>query len=189
MPLGKPKHKRSCEFCANPFTPSNSIHKFCCPRCNILANVDHVPSPNYVDGDCWQWIAGLKGNGYGQINVDGHIFSVHKLAYKIFIGPIPKHHSYHGMCVCHDCDNKLCVNPDHLFLSDQPGNIADAVKKNRMHPGEKHGMSKLTEEQVKKILASELSNTEIATKYGVTQSCISRIRSGDRWQHVKPTHS
>jgi hypothetical protein len=51
----------------------------------------------------------------------------HRQAYKSFYGDIAK-----GMCVCHTCDNGLCVNPEHLFLGSHSDNMRDAAKKKRL---------------------------------------------------------
>src|SRR5258706_14549911 len=53
----------------------------------------------------------LSGDEYGRIRVDGRLERLHRVAYTLFIGPIPQ-----GMCVCHTCDTRNCVRPEHLFL-------------------------------------------------------------------------
>lgn len=99
----------------------------------------------------------------------------HILSHIIFIGPIPK-----GQCVLHKCDNPSCVNPDHLFLGTRADNTKDRDKKNRHRAliGTKHGMSKLTEEDILKIRerrdSGELCKF-IAKDYDVAPSTINKI--------------
>ena len=79
---------------------------------------------------CWIWNGAIRGNsGYGSFNVNGKIESSHRISYKLFKGVIPM-----GICVLHRCDNRLCVNPDHLFLGTQGDNMKDMFNKGRMNP-------------------------------------------------------
>jgi hypothetical protein len=82
---------------------------------------------------CWDWCASLTTTGYGQIYVDGKKMKAHRWSYAHFIGDIPL-----GLFVCHSCDNRSCVNPEHLWLGTASDNNNDARRKGRLHYGDDH---------------------------------------------------
>lgn len=77
---------------------------------------------------CWIWTGGTSrpSGGYGRFKPNGKSLAAHRWIYSTLIEPIPA-----GMCVCHKCDNPVCVKPSHLFLGTVSDNNLDAVKKNR----------------------------------------------------------
>jgi DNA invertase Pin-like site-specific DNA recombinase len=99
------------------------------------------------------------------------------------------------MLVCHHCDNRACVRPDHLFLGTPAANTADMLRKGRARGGAKlpprgegHYAAAFKDRDIRRIRRLHASGRHtqraIADMYGVNQSAISRIISGHRWAHV-----
>jgi hypothetical protein len=125
---------------------------------------------------CLLW-QGRLTKGYGRVQG----VAAHRAAYMAANGPIPA-----GMFVCHRCDVRNCVNPDHLFLGTAADNNADMIAKGRnvVSRGERVGTSKLTPEAVLAIRESRVGTMKLATQYGVDPGTISNIRNHKQWKHV-----
>lgn len=130
---------------------------------------------------CWIWLGTLDGKGYGSFYIRGIYGRSHRAAFLLFRGPIPQ-----GACVLHRCDVRCCVNPAHLWLGTVGDNNADRDAKGRLRPlsGEAHGNSKLTEDQVRRILTSPKSAAAMAAEIGIGVSNVYFIRKRKGWKHV-----
>jgi len=80
------------------------------------------------DSGCWEWTGWIHPKGYGVLPIGGASKKIraHRFSWELHCGPIPD-----GLFPCHKCDNRKCVNPDHLFLGDDGVNVRDMVIKGR----------------------------------------------------------
>jgi len=81
---------------------------------------------------CWEWTSAIRGNGYGAffthlIDEGRKCHGAHRYSWQIVNGQIPN-----GLWVLHKCDNRICVNPEHLFLGDRTDNMRDCATKRRV---------------------------------------------------------
>lgn len=124
----------------------------------------------------------LTNYGYGKMKYKGKTEQHHRVVYA-------KHHnvelaSLAGLVVMHTCDNKWCVNPEHLVLGTHQNNMDDMVSKQRHMHGITHVQSKLTEADVIAIRAANNTQKELAAAYGVSFQTISDIQRRITWQHI-----
>jgi hypothetical protein len=137
--------------------------------------------------ECWLWGGEITRHGYGRAHCDYQRLAAHRLSWIIQFGDIPD-----GLFVCHHCDVKRCVNPNHLFLGTQSENIQDMIAKDRgrAKPGERHPASKLTAEQVGFIRANyifrhpEFGQAPLAKRFGVSSAKIGQVVHRKCWKHI-----
>lgn len=122
------------------------------------------------DTGCWDWTGCFAVSGYGRMMFNYQNYRAHRLSYILHNGEIPDE-----MIICHKCDNKKCVNPEHLFIGTILDNVKDRVQKGRTARNEKSGNMKLTNKQVKQIRKRKMSLSMMAKKYNVAESTIVRI--------------
>jgi len=145
--------------------------------------LEHFWSQVDKSGECWLWTGRTHTNGdYGLMCLKGGgDYRANRLSYTIARGDPGRHF------VCHTCDTPGCVNPSHLWVGTHQDNMDDKVDKGRQSKGESHGMSRLTEKQVREILRLEESHQALADRYNVSLPTISGIKHGKNWNHIEET--
>ncbi len=140
---------------------------------------------------CWEWKKAKDASGYGRIFRLKKTMFAHRLSYIKYKGLIPN-----KMEICHTCDNKSCVNPDHLFAGTHTDNIKDIYKKGygnkggyqlKVFCGEGNPNSKLTRDNVKTIrerYSEGVKQNELAKKFKVSQCHISDIVNYRKWSSI-----
>ena len=125
---------------------------------------------------CWLWLGQKWRKGYGKANLGDRSLGAHRLAWQLTNGSVPD-----GLQVLHHCDNPICVRPDHLWLGTNADNLADRQAKLRRARGTRNGGARLALDEVRDIRATTGRTRELARRYGVAESTISRIRTGAKW--------
>lgn len=182
------KAKKRCPVCTHMFLP-NYVGRVCCSReCADARKGDFKDRfwrrVKKTKG-CWEWQGRKESNGYARVKRENsrQAIGVHRLSWELHFGPIAT-----GKLVCHTCDNRLCVRPDHLFLGTQKDNVQDMFKKGRANKarGSRHGMAKLSESDVRRIRScyiAGVTQSALAEEYKVHVQTIHRIIARKRWRH------
>jgi len=143
----------------------------------------HTRYDRGTEEECWNWKFGRFDKRYGQYCYNNYPVLAHRFAYLLVHPDFDQ-----SLCVCHRCDNPLCVNPSHLFLGTSQENTADKVTKGRCAIGEFNGASIITEDIVKEIRAKHLtgqySQRRLARIFKISQASIWGIVNNRYWTHV-----
>jgi hypothetical protein len=134
--------------------------------------------------ECWPWLSSAASKGYGRFRVGRLNVHSNRAAWALANGRDPG-----GLIVRHSCDNPPCCNPRHLLLGTHADNTQDKVERGRARTGrqdgENNGAALLTTEQVGQIVEAfraGLNNQQVARRFPVSDSLISRIRTGRSWR-------
>lgn len=135
---------------------------------------------------CIEWQRHINAQGYGMVWMDGKSERSHRAAWISAHGAIPDE-----LHVLHKCDNRKCINLNHLFLGTNSDNVADKVSKNRQgrptNKGEQMGLAKLTDAKVRliRMMPRDIPNRRWAVEFGVSIMAISMARNRKTWTHVQ----
>lgn len=133
-------------------------------------------------GACWLWTGARTALSYGIFTgrIDAQSFDkAHRYSYALANGSIPD-----GMHVLHRCDNRWCVNPEHLWLGTQADNVRDAHIKGRHVNGSRVGTSRFDEATIIKIRTANGDIADIAKQFGCDYTHVMRIQKSECWKHL-----
>lgn len=127
---------------------------------------------------CWLWTAGLRAQGYGGFRVRGRgTIGAHIFSYEMIHGDTPK-----GLWILHRCDNKACVNPEHLYAGTPKDNARDRSERNPKS-------RKLTLGQADEIRRAyalgQIMQKDLAEKYGICRTSVTHIIGGKTYNQSK----
>lgn len=202
-PKPRPTIKR-CNRCQQDL-PLDAFHKKTgtqlqarCKKCRLLdKNPNGQQRPKTLEeafwrcvtqgdpNECWEWAGHRFEKGYGRLEFQWEHFYAHRVAYHLFIEPIPLHNPQTiNLLVCHTCDNPPCINPNHLFLGSILKNAQDAANK-----GRKAGIGGgvLTLEQVhliRSLVQQGTPRSVVAKQFNVTYKAVSDIINGHTWKNL-----
>ena len=145
----------------------------------LLANT----TPGGPDGSCMEWQGRVESAGYGVIHEGRKKVRVHRETLSL-AKSLPE-----GLFALHHCDNRRCINPEHLFAGTKADNNRDMTAKGRLvvFRGEDRTTAKLTAEAVAYIHASSDSHKALGLRFGVDRNLIRKVRAGQAWAHCHPS--
>ena len=182
----------SLELSGVSLDTKTAVHTWC--NNELCVNPDHIvhdtesrfwAKVKKLDGidSCWVWIARQDDDMYGRFCYNGKTIKATHYSWKLYTGRlVPK-----SLIICHKCDHPYCVNPNHLFIGTRKDNSEDMVSKGRSSMGEKQGLSKLTEGQVRLIRELRLSGIttkQLSNQFSCSKNTIGDICRGKTWTHI-----
>ena len=184
-----------CELCQRPFVSRNPKAIYCSKFCSRqptmeryvrafwrkVARCDHGEQCAQC---CWLWQAYISPSGYGSFQFKQKPIPAYRFAYMMTHGDI-----FPGLCICHRCDVRACVNPQHLWVGTVWDNTHDAIEKQRMprKRGDQCPWSKVTAAQVEEIRHAAQQGVPrriLAPQYGLSRSHLNALIRGVWWKHV-----
>ena len=137
----------------------NTIEQF-------LKHVEKTPT-------CWRWTAAIGAGGYGVSHWGRDVETAPRTAYRLFRGwSVPK-----GKVLRHTCDNRWCVNPDHLVVGTYRENLEDAVAAGR-RTDIRRLLTPIDVMEIKRLIKAGKKQKEVAVQFNCSQGHISRLMSG-----------
>ena len=130
---------------------------------------------------CWVWNGQMHKQGYGVIDMKRKGTRYRMLAHRFSLKYVGKVGLPDDLNACHHCDNRPCVNPEHLFHGTQKQNMEDCVAKGRQAKGGMLPQTKLSEHQVHLIWSDGRPYEEIASDFGTHTSSVANIKAGKEW--------
>ena len=141
------------------------------------------------ESGCIEWTGCVSPTGYGKFRLSDGPQDAHVVAWRMANGGIPVPV---GKLVMHSCDNRQCVNAEHLSLGTTSDNMIDCRDKGRLGyaVGEDTYNAVLTDDLVRAIWAlfkpRRFGHVRIAQMLGLKPGCVDAVLRGRTWKHVSP---
>ncbi len=147
-----------------------------------MSKADQARFDRYVaapdKNGCREWTGSVtQKDGYGQFRQGDKVRPAHIVSYEFAHGPVQD-----GLVLLHTCDNRRCVNPEHLKPGTQAANVDDMVQKDRAVI-QGTTLSKAEVAQARKRVAAGESQQDVAASFGVSDSSMSRYLLNQRFAH------
>lgn len=124
---------------------------------------------------CWEWRGATNSKGYGRCKIQQRMWLAHRWSWVLHKGAIPV-----GLLVLHHCDNRRCVNPEHLFLGTARDNTQDMIRKGRGklgtgHMNVRHWLPDATVLEIREKSRDGASIRQLAREYAMTEGAIRHV--------------
>lgn len=149
----------------------------------VFADVWELVSQGEPD-ECWLWLGCKNSTGYGSMTVSQKVYSADRIVFALsnpgLISMEAPKDKRLKQFILHKCDNRLCCNPNHMFLGNYDDNNKDAKAKGRSRApkGAEHKFAKLTQEQadqIREIYKTGMSFVDLAKMFNIHANNISRV--------------
>jgi len=132
---------------------------------------------------CWLWIASRDSNGYGAFKVNGKKINAHRYSLSLQLGRMPN-----GLA-CHSCDNRQCVNPQHLHEGTHQSNMDECRERGRTCKGVPNTytakLSAVEITAIDQMYRSGKNHREIAEMFDISRNQVGRILRREQWKHIR----
>lgn len=136
-----------------------------------------------TESGCIPFTGFVAPHGYGGFALTHRkTIGAHVASYCIFKGEVPR-----GQLVRHTCDNRSCVNPEHLVLGTQKQNMQDCIERQRIAKGTKQHLARMDEQRVLELRARHAAGEtqrDLATSFDISQPTVSQIVRRVTWRHI-----